>query len=74
MQLLPLNTSPDSVYGWWRKCRRRFNKAQKSHFDGMVVYFWWNIWKERSRRTFQHECKTTKEVTHLIKEDVQLFQ
>jgi hypothetical protein len=25
-----------------------------------MIYFWWNIWKERNRRTFQKKNSTTK--------------
>jgi hypothetical protein len=49
-------------------------KDNKSFFDSLVIYFWWNIWKERNRRTFRQEEKTVTELTYLIKEDVQQFQ
>ena len=49
-------------------------KESKSFFDGLIIYFWWNIWKERNRRTFRQEQKTVTEITYLIKEDVQQFQ
>jgi len=49
-------------------------KESKSVFDGLIIYFWWNIWKERNRRTFRQEQKTVTEITYLIKEDVQQFQ
>jgi hypothetical protein len=25
-----------------------------------VIYFWWNIWKERNRRTFEQKNPSTK--------------
>jgi hypothetical protein len=25
-----------------------------------MIYFWWNIWKERNRRTFQQKNPSTK--------------
>ena len=49
-------------------------KESKSFFDELIIYFWWNIWKERNRRTFRQEQKTVTEITYLIKEDVQQFQ
>ena len=49
-------------------------KESKSFFDGLIIYFWWNIWKECNRRTFRQEQKTVTEITYLIKEDVQQFQ
>lgn len=49
-------------------------KESKSFFDRLIIYFWWNIWKERNRRTLRWEEKTVTEITYLIKEDVQQFQ
>jgi hypothetical protein len=31
-----------------------------------ILYFWWNIWKERNRRIFQHVSSDIAEVTSLI--------
>jgi len=59
--------------GWWKKCRVRFHKHNKPFFDGIIIYFWWNIWKERNRRTFNHISKSAEEVAFLAKEDVQQF-
>jgi hypothetical protein len=42
--------------------------------DGFFIYFWWNIWKERNRRTFNQELKLVEEVAYLIKEDVQQYE
>jgi hypothetical protein len=36
--------------------------------------FWWNIWKEQNKRTFQHEEKQLGEVAFLIKDDIQQYQ
>ena len=48
---LPTSGSVSSIYRWWKKYRAMVAKNSKSFFDGFVIYFWWNIWKER-RRTF----------------------
>ncbi|KAG2563715.1 hypothetical protein PVAP13_8KG317612 [Panicum virgatum] len=50
---LPASNSVSSIYRWWKKCRAMVAKDSKSFFDGLVIYFWWNIWKERIRRTFR---------------------
>jgi len=42
-------------------------KDTKSFFDSLIIYFWWNIWKKRNRRTFKQEEKTVTELTYLIK-------
>jgi len=43
-------------------------------FDGIVLYFWWNIWKEWNRRTFQPQELHPRQVAFLVKYEVQRFQ
>nr|TKW09168.1 hypothetical protein SEVIR_6G075500v2 [Setaria viridis] len=73
LQGLPASDSTPSVSGWWKKCRAKLDKQTRPTFDGLIIYFWWNIWKERNRRVFNHESKSTEEVAYLIKEDAQQF-
>jgi hypothetical protein len=39
-----------------------------------MIYFWWNIWKERNRRTFQNASLQAREVAVLCKEEFDQFQ
>lgn len=32
-----------SIYSFWQKCHRKFEKNAKKEFDGIIIYFWWNI-------------------------------
>ena len=73
VEILPPSTASNTLKGWWKKCRVRFHKHNKPFFDGIIIYFWWNIWKERNRRTFNHISKSAEEVAFLAKEDVQQF-
>lgn len=73
VEILPPSTASNTLMGWWKKCRVRFHKHNKPFFDGIIIYFWWNIWKERNRRTFNHISKSAEEVAFLAKEDVQQF-
>ena len=74
LQQLPASTSTSTVYRWWKMCRKVFSKEQKPAFDGLMMYFWQNIWKERNRRIFQQESKKVVDVAYLIKEDIHLHQ
>jgi len=58
LQLSVLDSVPmtGSIHRYWRKCRVKFDKRQRKTFDGTIIYFWWNIWKERNRRTFQKKA------------------
>jgi hypothetical protein len=71
--LNPINSS-GSLYRYWRKCRARIQKDQRKVFDGVMIYFWWNIWKERNRRTFQQKELQPRQVASLCKEDIQQFR
>ena len=44
------------------RCRAKIVKAVRRYFDGMVIFFWWNIWNECNRRTFQQLTKEPLEV------------
>jgi hypothetical protein len=57
------------IHIWWRRCRLRVNKPRLRIFDGLMVYFWWNIWKEMNRRIFQNSKKDRLVVVYLIKVD-----
>jgi hypothetical protein len=49
-------------------------KTAKRSFNGLVLYFRWNIRKERNRQMFQNVSKGIDEVATLIRTDVELFQ
>ena len=40
-----------SLHSYWRKCHAKFERRQRKRIDGIMIYFWWNVWKEGSRRT-----------------------
>jgi hypothetical protein len=48
--------------------------AQMMCEDGLMIYFWRSIWKERNRRTFQSKNLQPREVAFLCKEEFDHFQ
>jgi len=52
----------------------KIEKTQRRKFDGIMIYFWWNMWKERNRRTFQQQSLQPRQVTLLCKDDIQQQQ
>jgi len=63
-----------SLHKYWRKCRIKTDKDQRKVFDGIMIYFWWNLWKERNRRTFQNKSLQPSQVALLCKEDIEQYQ
>jgi hypothetical protein len=73
MSILSTIGASGSLQKFWRKCRMKFEKSQRRKFDGIMIYFWWNIWKERNRRTFQQKTPQPRQVALLCKEDIQQY-
>ena len=63
-----------SLHNFWRKCRAKVDKEQRKPFNGVMIYFWWNLWKERNRRTFQNKTLQPRQVALLCKEDIEQYQ
>jgi hypothetical protein len=66
-------TMTGTIQGFWRKCRAKFDKSQRRNFDGIMIYYWWNLWKERNKRTFQHRSMQATQVAMLCKDDITQF-
>jgi hypothetical protein len=39
----------------------------------ILLYMWWNVWKECNRRVFESTQKSELQVVALAKEDIDLF-
>jgi hypothetical protein len=68
LALLPGMAQSSSIYTWWNKCRAKVDKCSRREFDGLIILFWWEIWKERNRRTFQSLEKSECVIAGLIKD------
>jgi hypothetical protein len=62
--------SSGSLHSFWWRCRRRFEKNERRKVDGIFIYFWWSIWKERNRRQFQQKALNPIQVATLCKDDI----
>jgi len=48
-------------------------RHESRRLRGILLFFWWEIWKERNRRIFQHSSLQLNEVVNSIKDDLLLF-
>jgi hypothetical protein len=60
-----------SLHGYWRKCRVKFDRRQRKRIYGILIYFCWNISKERNRRTFQQKSLQPIIVALLCRDEIQ---
>ena len=64
----------DNIGKWWEKAARSVPKDKRRHFNGLIIYTMWNIWKERNRRIFDQKFLTVKKVATRIKENLEVYR
>ena len=55
---------------WWDKAVT-VPLRERRHFNGMVLYTFWNLWKERNRRIFNNNSESVMQVAARIKDDIE---
>jgi len=58
-----------SIIPWWEEATAKVPKTERRRFNGLVIYTFWNLWKERNRRIFNNKMETVLQVAARIKED-----
>ena len=61
---------PQCLATWWEYVASKVPKQERRTFNGVLIYVVWNLWKERNRRIFENEHKTSEQVTYLANEDI----
>jgi hypothetical protein len=61
------------VHGWLQAVLRTGSKKEQRIFAGVILFFWWSIWKERNWRIFEgieasflHVAKQTMEAIRVF--------
>uniref|UniRef100_A0A0A9BGB8 Reverse transcriptase zinc-binding domain-containing protein n=1 Tax=Arundo donax TaxID=35708 RepID=A0A0A9BGB8_ARUDO len=49
-------------------------KKERRNKAGVILYVWWNVWKERNRRIFEGQSMQAIQVAERTKEELQLFR
>jgi len=55
----------------WEEAVKKVPIAERRRLNGVVIYTFWNIWKERNRRIFNNTSETVSQVATRIKEDIE---
>ena len=59
-----------SIAEWWEQTASNIPKQDCWRFNGVCIYIWWNMWKERNRRIFENKYMTAQQVASLTKEHI----
>jgi hypothetical protein len=59
------------IKAWWEEIARKVPTTERRWLNGMVIYIFWNIWKERNKRIFNNTSETGLQVAARIKDDIE---
>jgi len=60
-----------NISSWWEEVARKVPRSERRRLNGVVIYTFWNIWKEINRRIFDNKIETVPQVAARIKEDIE---
>ena len=58
------------IMSWWEEAVTVVPLTERRRFNGMVIYTFWNLWKERNRRIFNNS-ESVMQVAGRIKDDIE---
>ena len=59
------------IMSWWEEAVIVVPLTEWRRFNGMVIYTFWNLWKERNRRIFNNNSESVMQVAARIKDDIE---
>ena len=62
---------PTDIRSWWEDVAAKVPRSERRRLNRVVIYSFWNIWKERNRRIFDNKIETVPQVAARIKEDIE---
>ena len=59
------------IMSWWEEAVTIVPLTERRRFNGMVIYTFWNLWKERNRCIFNNNSESVMQVAGRIKDDIE---
>jgi hypothetical protein len=59
---------------WQHHLRRTGPKELKKERAGVLINFWWSMWKERNLRTFENKENPAQQLAAKIVDSIKLFR
>jgi hypothetical protein len=69
----PQSPHVDRVATWLAHHMAAANGHDTRKVAGILLYFWWNVWKEQNRRVFENVQQNEFQVASMTNEDVELY-
>ena len=62
-----------SLHNHWCRCHAKIERSQRKLFDGVMIYFWWNVWKEQIDEFSNKNPLQPRQVALLCKNGIQQY-
>jgi hypothetical protein len=73
LHLVVLPFQKGGVLEWLQAVCRVPGKKQQRKMAGVILFYWWNLWKEHNHHVFDQKEMSFLQVVNLIKQDINLF-
>jgi hypothetical protein len=73
LHLVVLPFQKGGVSEWLQAVCRVPGKKQQRKMAGVILFYWWNLWKEHNHHAFDQKEMSFLQVVDLIKQDINLF-
>lgn len=66
--------NPQGLVNWVYSVKKSRPKSEQKKLIGVLLTFWWHLWKERNRRIFENQETSHVQLANLVVDEIKLFQ